>query len=372
MNRPTMARDDADPAFEAALRAMLSHRDDAAASQARVRALLDGALAEAKAGPGARWWGSGSRLIRLAGGLAAVLVVGLVGLIGWSAFRGGVVMPAGPQQAIDWDTGSVRLAADGLAIRAGGRTFMGPQRPTLHSDPGSPTYRTLEATWQAGGTEMRLNLYFAADDHDWWVTEVRTGDGLQPLDWVSYPGPLFKTPLGGTWVGDVDLSSSAGKVPGRLTILGLHLTAFSAGTGPAPFVGCRVVGPLDDGSTDPLAVGQPLAGSGIENMTPVAAESLLRSMRICHTYRFEYPTGPAQGYSEVWCVPPPGKIISLFYGTRGEVVVSVSDAVRVVRSPRPQPPAGWGCNADTRALFVTDTSAPAGPASSVPSVTAAP
>jgi hypothetical protein len=139
---------------------------------------------------------------------------------------------------IDWDTGCVRFTADWLRIQADAATDEPDQVFTadgvavsLDSDPGSDTYRTLEATWYEGASEMRLNLYFEADADRWWVRELRTYDGQPVPDWITYPGPLFETPLGETYAGEVELHSSLGNVPGTLEIRGLALAVPGFGRG---------------------------------------------------------------------------------------------------------------------------------------------
>jgi hypothetical protein len=48
-----------------------------------------------------------------------------------------------------------------------------------------------------------------------------------------------------------------------------------------------------------MAPGQPLAGSGIQEMSPEAAEQLLRSLGLCRSWRFEYRTDDqGSGYAE--------------------------------------------------------------------------
>ena len=190
----------------------------------------------------------------LAVGLVAALSTGLlaVSLSGPSADRAGgfgapgaspsaMTSPAS-RQPIDWDTGCVHLTADEMRINtdtAGdepGQVFTVEDPVMLNSDPGADTYRTLEATWQEGGSEMRLNLYFAADEDSWWVREVRTYDGQPTPDWITYPGPLFETPLGETYAGRRRCCDrQPGERAGHARDRGMTLSApdFGPGTGPA-------------------------------------------------------------------------------------------------------------------------------------------
>jgi hypothetical protein len=129
---------------------------------------------------------------------------------------------------IHWDTQVVRLGADAFTIEAGDRSF-GQQMASLdlHSDPGVATYRTLELIWHEQGTEMRLNMYFAADDTSWWVSEIRTYNGQHPGDWIYYYGEFFRTPKGAIYTGDVDLTSTPNSpIHGKLHFRNLHLAAW--------------------------------------------------------------------------------------------------------------------------------------------------
>jgi hypothetical protein len=252
--------------------------------------------------------------------------------------------------AVTWDSGAASFEADSYQIHVGDTVLTGSGPAEIHSDPGDPTYRTLEIVWHEQGVEQRMNLYFAADAEDWWVTEVRTYDGAVDGEWINYwavgqpPREMFRTPRGESFEGDV-LLVGFGRVPAVLEIVGLRLTAFAPGTGPGPLVGCkpatRNAQALRQG---PLHRGQPLFGTGIRKMAPAEAESLLRDLGLCFTFRYEYPTGPSTGYGERWCTAPPaGRITDLMYLDDGEIVVFVEDDR--VRSEREQPPEGWNCPA---------------------------
>lgn len=255
-----------------------------------------------------------------------------------------------PSGAVTWDSGAARFEADSYQIHVGDTVFTGSGPAEVDSDPGDPTYRTLEVVWHEQGVEQRMNLYFAADAEDWWVTEVRTYDGEAEGEWINYwavgqpPQEMFRTPRGESFEGDV-LLAGFGRFPAVLEIEGLRLTAFAPGTGPGPLVGCvpattnkKALG------QSPLRKGQLLHGSGILKMDPAEAESLLRHLGLCFTFRYEYPTGPSMGYSERWCTAPPaGRITDLTYLDDGEIVVFVEDDQ--VRSEREQPPEGWNCPA---------------------------
>jgi hypothetical protein len=130
--------------------------------------------------------------------------------------------------AVHWQTPVVILAADAFSIEADGRTFFG-NTPTIdiRSDPGHDTYRTLELVWYEHNVEMRLNMYFTADDTSWWVKEIRTYNGQQPGDWISYFGEFFRTPKGQIFLGNVDLTSDPHNAyRGKLHFRNLHLAAW--------------------------------------------------------------------------------------------------------------------------------------------------
>ena len=78
-------------------------------------------------------------------------------------------------------------------------------------------------------------------------------------------------------------------------------------------------------------------------MTPAGAKALLRSMGLCHSFRYHLDLGNGQGFSEFWCDAPPGVIRDVLLGDDGSVIVFVGDAVPRVHAMRDQPAVGWGC-----------------------------
>jgi hypothetical protein len=292
-----------------------------------------------------------SRIIRAVGLVAAaILAFPFV-----TVAQGSTSEPCPPgwdpeDPSIVWESSSVRLEADAIEFRRGECVFTGVGPAEVSSDPGGPTYRTLEVTWEEQGAQVGMNIYFAADETDWWITEIRTPTGeFQDL------AEMFRTPRGETFTGDVQLRSSSSPEAAQVTFTGLRLTAFAPGTGPGPLVGCiPAIEPFDENaqerSVDPTGDGQPLAGTGILDMTPQDAETLLRGLGYCFTFRYSYPTaeptdGFGFGYSERWCTAPPsGRITDLLYLPDGELVVFVADD-SAIRPERPQPPQGWNCPA---------------------------
>lgn len=100
--------------------------------------------------------------------------------------------PALPLNPVAWKTEQVSLQADDFYITANGQKYYAKGGPvSVHSDPGNSTYTTLELHWQENGKEMRLYLYFKADSTYWWSPEIRTYNGKQPGDWITYTGGLF-------------------------------------------------------------------------------------------------------------------------------------------------------------------------------------
>jgi hypothetical protein len=186
-------------------------------------------------------------------GLTALLVI-VVG-ISWLVLAppdrdAPAIVPGVADHHLVWDSGTVRLEADSVRIETPHGTFRAidvtpvpdpdsgsappgwspsseepwDQRPGIgtvdflvDSSPGD-TERTLEVTWQEAGVEMRLNLYLAADDADWWVTEVRVYDGSAEGHWIGW---------GGLWGraadGEADPSSEDGEQ--RLRELGVPADA---------------------------------------------------------------------------------------------------------------------------------------------------
>ena len=123
-------------------------------------------------------------------------------------------------QGFTFETTTVSLRADSIEVINGDRTFS-PTDARVESDPGDPTYTTLEITWTENGAEQRIFMYFSSDRSNWWATEIRTYDTDRPeVDWYEpiATGPFFSTPLGTAFTGDLDLAN--------LRITGMSLQAF--------------------------------------------------------------------------------------------------------------------------------------------------
>jgi hypothetical protein len=134
---------------------------------------------------------------------------------------------AGASHPVMWVTPSVSLEADDFYYIAAGRKVLPTTSIDIHSDPGDANYTTLELEWPDVGAEARIFLYFTADASTWWSNEIRTYDETGS-EWApSYVGTFFKTSLGGTFHGDVDMEP-AGAPAGsyKVHFSNLRLQAF--------------------------------------------------------------------------------------------------------------------------------------------------
>ncbi len=179
--------------------------------------------------------------------LAAAALLGLVIVGGTAIGVGALPHPAaGPEtvtpvgRAVHWSTEVVDLAADDLWLEVGGQVVIPPddREIKISSDPGTPQKWTLEVAWNAGRTEMRINLYFLADANGWRVDEARIYDGRVPSDWLETSDVPIGAPAGAAFGGDIDLTladrSGPDTGPGRLVMRGLRLTTRSGGLAPIP------------------------------------------------------------------------------------------------------------------------------------------
>ncbi len=103
-----------------------------------------------------------------------------------------------PTVSVDWETAYAQFIASDFYINVNGQKFVGSPMMNIHSDPGSSTYTTLEASWNENGVEMRMYLYFGADDQNWWLKEARIYNGQPNGDWVYLlqNAQVYKTPIG--------------------------------------------------------------------------------------------------------------------------------------------------------------------------------
>ncbi len=293
--------------------------------------LLEGALGQLDAAPtpparprlggllrSPEWLGLG-----LMAAFVVVVAVGVVALGGGGGSRTGAGAGSGAGSAPDYD--GIRFQASGLAIDAGGQQFaLDPATATVVSDPGDPTYRTLEWTWTQHGVQMRLNLYLASDGIRWWASEVRTYDGRQPGNWLSAAGTFFERPLGTAYDGPVDLTlpdAKAGTGIGRLRIDRLVLLPTFK-----PPIAASTTGPVaDPGDGGPVAApnvfaaGQLLNCIGAESMTPQQLALYARGKGYPVEYRYL-----RDGYSGTQ-EPPAGSVLTdALWGSSGELIIIAS------------------------------------------------
>jgi hypothetical protein len=150
--------------------------------------------------------------------------------IGGNAGTGGGTTELNP---VSWQTSTASLTADDFLIVADGKHFTAKGATVeVNSDPGSSDSTTLELEWEEQSVEMRLNLYISADPQHWWVSEMRTYNAQtsSDADWLTYDGPFFKSPIGTTYSGDVNLTNDASDpYRGELHIHGMKLSTTLTG-----------------------------------------------------------------------------------------------------------------------------------------------
>lgn len=176
-----------------------------------------------------RFWTSLGILAALLIALPITLIGLMTGTFELRKMATGEVTPTpGPQNPIEWRTDRVLLQAENFYIVANDQKFLGNTgNVILHSDPGGYGYTTLEAGWQEYGVEMRLYMYFYGNEKEWWVEEIRTYNGLNPGDWITYKGPYFKSPRGSTFNGvDYQLSPNNDLDAGIIRLVNFTIQPF--------------------------------------------------------------------------------------------------------------------------------------------------
>jgi hypothetical protein len=285
-------------------------------------------------------------------GVAALLIVALGGgVMGVGGRPTGTARP-GPGVAdtrpvqIGWKTEVVTMTAREFSITAAGGTFLAATpKVDIHSDPGTATYRTLEATWFENDVEMRLNLYFGNDATDWWVDEVRVYNGAQQGDWLVAKGPFFKTPLGVAWAGDQDITLNGPGGPGRLHLVGATLDNRPSTNIGKPVggpitkpVGGGIVGPVVQPlGSGPFDAGGQLHCFGILQMTPQDAQAALRKVGVKVSWRY-YTQNDT--FIELREEPPAGTVIIAdppFVGSEGQLLIALADPSSPLAKPVPFP-----------------------------------
>lgn len=140
--------------------------------------------------------------------------------------------PAGT--SVNWQTPYAYFRADNFRIVANGKTFYANVSSpiSVHSDPGSPTYTTLEVIWQENGVEMRLFIYFNSDGQKWWSPEIRIYDGKTPSNWITFKRKVFESNLGSEYTqaipgGFVQMDPNTGKEIASVYFSNLRVQAFT-------------------------------------------------------------------------------------------------------------------------------------------------
>jgi Putative zinc-finger len=258
--------------------------------------------------------------------LVAVGALVLLALGGGAVLVGGGGRPPAPSvgdgNPVYWETRVVQFKAADFWVEANGQRFTATGgRTRVDSDPGNATYRTLEATWQEHGVEMRLNLYFSGDADASWVNEIRIYDGTAQPEWLTVDGRYAAVPIGGTWAGDLDIEFPA--ATGRLHAAGAMLRSM-------PFDGVsEPLGPAVNlpENAAPFAPGGPLHCSGILQLSPRDAEQALLKLGYKLSWRLVRATGPNTGYAEAMAQAPEGIIQSEgLAGSSGELIMFVAPA----------------------------------------------
>jgi hypothetical protein len=252
----------------------------------------------------------------------AITLLAVIGVLALSAARhdGSTAPGADGHRTFTWDSGVVKMAADGVFIDVGGKSFVVPADASVRSDPGTPSYRTLEFTWRAQGVGMRLNIYFEVDGDTWRVGEIRTYDGGPNGQWIYYRAPQLTALLGMPFQGDVTLSGRGDRGSGVLRLENVLLDAFGAGSGIRWQAGCTAIGPKIDST--PVNASDPRIHLQV-GMDAREASAWLTTAGICHEFRLLTRYDETNGYSAVWCIPPAGTLSEWSYGTEGQLIVFV-------------------------------------------------
>ena len=244
-----------------------------------------------------------------------------------------------------WRTNFATLQANSVSIEVGGITFQAPSDAVAKSNPGVARIPSLQIQWQDEGVPMNLDFSIHSDASSWWVSEILSSDGTLASDWISYRGfadaPLFLTPRGEAFNGDVDLKGEGRAVAARLTIDDMRLSIFGMTGMGAEQCTAVAAAPEPEGgpAPDPVEI---LSGYGVElGMEARDVDTVLAGHGFCRSYRLQFQLDGPRGFSQIWCVPPPGRVTDLGFGSDGDVVAFV-DAGPDQSLPL-IPPASVGC-----------------------------
>jgi hypothetical protein len=146
---------------------------------------------------------------------------------------------AAPTKAVAWEDRGVRFEADGFTIRTNGRVyrddvFRAHKVPEVSGYHESQRAAEIEGQWKEFGTNMRLRFDLRADDTHWWISRIKTYDGVKDDGhYLTYGGlkDSTRTPRGEAFEGDLKLDASSGfrdelLSTAQLQIDGMVLEAF--------------------------------------------------------------------------------------------------------------------------------------------------
>jgi hypothetical protein len=150
-----------------------------------------------------------------------------------------------PAKRLQWPSTSVVFEADDLRIKARGKTFRGVISAEFVQSWAGESSRDYDIMWLEHGRDMRLDISFDSDGSDYWISEWLVYDGTKNPEWVTFKGPLYKTPLDEPMEADVRLTKGKGKDKLELRVDGMRIHAFHPGSGPAPLTDCTPPVPLD-------------------------------------------------------------------------------------------------------------------------------
>ena len=189
------------------------------------------------------WQRAGLTLRGPVGALAAVVVV--VALVVMVVLPRPVAAPSsGATNVNPIGVASIfgSFSASDFELVIGDRSFTaGPSgwsRPSSSADfsfTGSADFGSFELHWIEHAAPMTLVAYFAADAHDWWVSEIVASEGRPDgKGWLYFEGPFFERPLGSPYQGEAALTSSRATdgLTATLRFGQLNLRAFEAGSTP--------------------------------------------------------------------------------------------------------------------------------------------
>lgn len=199
---------------------------------------------------------------------------------------------------------------------------------------------------------MRVDTTFGSDGTDYWIRRWMVyDDGTRNPGWVTFKGPLFKSPLDEPMEADVRLIKGKGDGKLELRVDGMRIHAFHRGSGPAPLTGCTPPVPLDADAIAAEQLAEYRATFSDEEWArylETRDPRIQRDSGVCFesTYSFvDQRQGSAGSIAEKrWCTAPPRReLIRLEYR---EDVIDVEVWETSVQAPRDMPPAGWNCPTD--------------------------